>query len=81
MRITITLDPVVNAKLRAGVRRSGKPFKYVVNDRLRVGINAQSQASASKPFVVKARPLGLRPGLNYDNIEKLLDKIEGPLRK
>jgi len=29
-------------------------------------------------FKVKPRSMGLRPGLSYDNIEKLLDYAEGP---
>ena len=34
-----------------------------------------------KRFVVEARPLGLRPDLNFDKIEELLDEIEGPCRR
>jgi hypothetical protein len=30
------------------------------------------------PFKVTARPLGLRPGLNYDCVSKLLEEAEGP---
>ena len=81
MRTTLTLDPDINAKLRTEARRSGKPFKRVVNECLRAALNTRSKARSVKPFVVKARPLGLRPGFSYDNIEELLDKIEGPLRK
>ena len=80
MRTTLTLDPDVNAKLRSEARRSGKPFKRVVNDCLRVGLRARAQAPAVKPFVVNARPLGTKQ-FNYDNIEELLDQIEGPFRK
>jgi hypothetical protein len=80
VRTTLTLDSDVNAKLRTEARRSGKPFKRVVNDCLRVGLNVRSQAKTARPFVVKARPLGIK-GFNYDNIEELLDRIEGPFRK
>jgi len=81
VRTTLTLDPDVDAKLRAETRRSGRPFKQVVNDCLRVGLNFRLQKPPAKPFVVKARPLGLKPGYSYDNIEELLDQIEGPLRR
>jgi hypothetical protein len=80
VRTTLTLDTDVDAKLRTEARRSGKPFKAVVNDCLRMGLSIRSQAKAVKPFVVKARSLGSK-GFNYDNIEELLDKIEGPFHK
>ena len=31
----------------------------------------------AKPYRTKARPLGLRGGLNYDNIGELLARAEG----
>lgn len=37
--------------------------------------------SPRKHFVVEARPIGLRPDLNFDKIEELLDEIEGPWRR
>jgi hypothetical protein len=70
----------VDAKLRAEARRSGRAFKQVVNDCLRFGLHARSKASVEKPFKVHPRPLGSKQ-FNYDNIEELLDEIEGPYRK
>jgi hypothetical protein len=40
-----------------------------------------SKRPISKPFKVVPRDLGLPPGLNYDNVEELLDILEGPYRK
>jgi hypothetical protein len=80
VRTTLTLDPDVDSRLRAEARRSGKPFKQLVNDCLRVGLRVRSKAPKVKPFVVKPRPLGSSQ-FNYDNIEELLDQIEGPFRK
>lgn len=77
MRTTLTLDDDVAAKLKAEVRRSGNSFKQVVNEVLRRELNKPA-AKALPPFKVKARPLGERPGLNYDNISELLEQIEGP---
>ena len=34
-----------------------------------------------KPFQVTPRSLGLPPGLNYDNVEELLDAVEGADRR
>ncbi len=73
----MTLDEDVAAKLRAERRHSGRPFKQVVNDCLRLGLNVRSPKVAMPPFKVKPRPLGLRPGFNYDNVWELIEQIEG----
>lgn len=81
MRTTLTLDNDVFAKLKAEARKTGRPFKEVVNEFLRVGLNLRRVNSAARPFIVNARPLGSKPGLNYDNIGELLDQLEGPLHR
>ncbi|MGH9365691.1 MAG: DUF2191 domain-containing protein [Thermoanaerobaculia bacterium] len=81
MRTTLTLDEDVAAKLKGEARRSGKPFKAVVNETLREGFAVRQALKKQRPFRVKARSLGLRPGLDYDNIGVLLEQIEGPLHK
>ena len=81
MRTTLTLDDDVAAKLNSEMRRSGKSFKDVVNHFLRMGLNARREFKMSDPFKVRARKLGLHPGLNYDNIGELLEQIEGPRHK
>ncbi len=78
MRTTLTLDDDVAAKLDADARRSGRSFKETVNHYLRLGLNAKKAAKVKKPFKVRARPLGLRPGLNYDDIWGLIEQVEGP---
>ncbi len=78
MRTTLTLDDDVAAKLGADARRSGRSFKETVNHYLRLGLNAKKAAKVKKPFKVRARPLGLRPGLNYDDIWGLIEQVEGP---
>ena len=80
MRTTLTLDDDVHAKLEAEMRKSGKSFKETVNEFLRIGLTARREAQA-QPFEIYARDLGARPGLNFDNIEELLDQVEGPMRR
>jgi hypothetical protein len=79
VRTTLTLDADVIAKLRAEARRSGRSFKEIVNTFLRLGLNALRPSKPPRPFAIKARELGQRPGLNYDNIGELLEQTEGPL--
>lgn len=62
------------------MRRSGTSFKQAVNHFLRVGLVA-AKKQQRKPFVVRPRPLGLPPGLNYDNVEELIETLEGPQHK
>ncbi len=81
MRTTLTLDDDIAAKLRSETRKTGKPFKQVVNETLREGLLTRRKKKDLPPFKVDARPLGLRPGLNYDKISELIEEAEGPLHR
>jgi len=81
MRTTLTLDEDVAFQLKSETRKSGKPFKQVVNETLREGFLMRKKAKELPPYRVKARPLGLRPGLSLDSISKLLEEVEGPLHR
>jgi hypothetical protein len=81
MRTTLTLDEDVAARLRLATQRTGQPFREVVNEALRRGLE-QRPAAAKKPFRVKTRDMGaLQPGLSIDNIGELLEAAEGPLAR
>jgi hypothetical protein len=58
MRTTVTLDPDVEAKLKATMRERGVSFKAALNDAVRAGLDAS--ASAPRPFKAKTAPLGVR---------------------
>ena len=74
MRTTLTLDDDVAALLKKEVRKSGEPFKLVLNRYLRLGLIASKQP-ARKPFKVKPFNLGLPP---FTKVEELLEYLEGP---
>lgn len=78
MRTTLTIDEDIVAKLNAEMRRSGKSFKETVNEFLRIGLALRKELRSTEPFKVRARELGVQPGLNYDNIGDLLEHLEGP---
>lgn len=74
MRTTLSLDDDVASLLKKEVRRSGEPFKQVVNRFLRLGLTASKQP-ARKPFKVTPINLGLP---HYDKVEEMLEYLEGP---
>lgn len=76
-RTTLTLEDDVAARLREAARRSGRPLKSIVNDAIRAGLD--SRASRKRPpFRVESRAMGLRPGIDLDDISGLLERLEGP---
>lgn len=77
-RTTITLDDDVRAKIEAEMRKTGKSFKETVNETLRSGLFARQKAPTSKPFEIKAKNLGLKPGYSFDKPWDLIEEIEGP---
>lgn len=80
MRTTLSLDDDVARLLAKEVRRSGTSFKATVNHFLRLGLMA-SQRQKPKTFTVKPRALGLPAGSSYDNVEELLERLEGAQHK
>ncbi len=82
MRTTLTIDEDNAFGLkREQSKDPNKPFKEVVNEVIRRGLSSNGAPKAKKRFRVRSFDLGLREGLSYDNIEELLDIVEGPLRK
>lgn len=78
MRTTLTLDDDVAARLQAEARRTGRPFKTVVNERLRMALAQSDAVPKREPFRVEPRAMGGPPaGISYDNVESLLEEIEG----
>jgi hypothetical protein len=78
-RTTLTLEDDVAESIRREARRTGRPIKTVVNDALRMGLARPTERS--KRFRVRARALGVRPEIELDDIEGLLDRVEGPDRR
>jgi hypothetical protein len=82
MRTTLTLDDDVAARLQAEARRSGRPFKTVVNEHLRAALAQRRAVKAIPPFRVEPWNMGgPLAGLSYDNVGALLDEVEGARRR
>lgn len=78
MRTTLTLDEDVARKLQEAVHQLRRPFRQVVNEFLRLGLQARHTTRKAKPFRVRAKRMGQRVGRSYDSIPQLLDAIEDP---
>jgi hypothetical protein len=72
VRTTVTLEPDVEAKLRAVMRERGVTFKAAINDALRAGLGAP--APQVRPFRVKSAPLGAR--FNVDKALTIAGELE-----
>ena len=74
MRTTLTLEPDLAARLKRIARERGISFKEAVNSTIRRGL-ADGRA-ADRPYRVKARPMGLRPGIDLTKALALADELE-----
>jgi len=82
MRTTLTLDDDVAVKLKTESQRAGRPFREIVNETLRRGLESRRATSQRRAFKVTARDLGnLKPGLSLDNIAELVEHVEGSLHR
>ena len=62
--------------LREALHRSRRGFKDTINLAIRAGLNRKTPGSKAAPFVVRARPRGLRAGLDPAGLNKLPDELE-----
>ena len=76
MRTTVTLEKDVERILRDAMHRSRKSFKHTLNAAVRAGLGGKSIAAGATQFIVKARPLGLRSGIDPAGFNKLADDLE-----
>ena len=76
MRTTITLEKDVERMLRDAMHRSRKSFKETLNSAVRAGLGAKPVKTGASKFTIKARPLGLRSGIDPASFNKLADDLE-----
>ena len=76
MRTTVTLDKDVERILRDAMHRSRKSFKQTLNAAVRAGLGGKSVTAGATKFVINARPLGLRSGIDPASFNKLVDDLE-----
>jgi hypothetical protein len=70
MRTTLTIDDDLARELQATATRSGKSFKDVVNDALRMGLGSP------KPFRVHPKACGFRVAIDITKLNQVVDDLE-----
>jgi hypothetical protein len=77
MRTTVTLDDVVEERLKLYAAKRSIRFKHALNDVLREGLRHLERAAGRKPYRSEPKAVGLKSGLSYDNVSELLEQVEG----
>ncbi len=76
VRTTVTLEEDVERMLRNTMQRTRKSFKQTLNAALRAGLSERAAPAKAKRFVVKARPMRLRAGIDPAGFNRLADDLE-----
>jgi len=76
MRTTVTLDADVDRLVRDAMHRSRRSFKETLNAAVRTGLSRKPNERKRVPFLVKAKAMGLRPGIDPASLNQLADDFE-----
>jgi len=76
MRTTLTISDALDGRLRKVARAENRSYKDVVNDALARGIERLETAEAEPEYRVETGAFGLRPGIDPDNLNQLVDELE-----
>lgn len=77
MRTTLTLDDDLAKRLKELARQGGRSFKEVTNEAIRRGLSAgEPQGKGVKPFRVKPKPCGFKPGVDPLKLNQTYDDLE-----
>jgi hypothetical protein len=80
MRTTLTLDRDVAEGLQREMRRSRRGLKATINDALRRGLQLGSRPPKLPPFKVRPQALGVKPGVDPDRMNQLVDELDAEER-
>jgi hypothetical protein len=77
IRTTVTLDDDVAARVKHVSQSRGVSFRDTLNDLLRLALLDIDNKPRRRTLRIKPAHMGQKPGLNYDNIESLIEYGEG----
>jgi ferredoxin len=61
---------------RGGIRRFFRGYLESSNEALRAGLTAVEEPVRSRPYRTRSNKMGLREGMNLDNIQELIARVE-----
>jgi hypothetical protein len=67
---------VGRSRIQLEILRSGKAMKAVVNEALRLGLGLAGKPVKPPRFQVRPHAFGLKPGIDRDRINQLVDELE-----
>ena len=76
MRTTIQIHDDVIQRARELAEEKGKPFRYVINEALRTGLEVFEKERSTKPYSTEGRDMGLKEGISLDNVQDVLTRLE-----
>ena len=77
MRTTVTIDEDVLDRTRSLAVKLRKPFKSVLNEVLRRGLDQIEQTAKKRAYTTEPHDMRLIQDRNIDNIQEFLAQIEG----
>jgi hypothetical protein len=80
VRTTVTLDRDVAEGLEKEMRRSRRGLKATINDALRRGLQLGTQPPKPPRFKVRPQALGVKPGIDLDRMNQLVDELDAEER-
>jgi len=76
MRTTLTIDDDLIRALKQKAHETGSPFKKIVNEALRAGLNETEKSRIDKPYKQRSYSLGYPPLADLDRALDLSEKLE-----
>lgn len=76
MRTTLTIDDDLLDALKSLAHQEQRPFKDVVNDAIRAGLIGQRVGSTVTAYRADVLHCGLRPGVDPERLNQLVDDLE-----
>ncbi|MFU8781297.1 MAG: DUF2191 domain-containing protein [Kiritimatiellia bacterium] len=77
MRTTLTIEDDILDRARVLAGELHSPFRRIVNEALRAGLQTIEKPARCRPYKTQARKLGLKEGRSLDNIQELIAQVEG----
>jgi hypothetical protein len=76
MRTTVTISDEIHDRLKREARRSRRPFKTVLNEALRLGVDRLSPPPRRRTFRQRTFRMGYPPGTALDKALQLAARLE-----